>query len=191
MSGTPGVHWVRTLVGAFILGACAACAVMLVAAACVVGFGLFNSTATRLHGPVTAWIVHRTFINFTARMSASVKPPASFSAAQVGAGLSQYVRDCETCHGGPATPRAEWVYALNPQPPFLLDAARQWTPAELYWIVNHGVKMTAMPAWGETRSQAQVWNLVAFLEALPRMSPLDYQRLKAEDVRAGQAHASQ
>jgi hypothetical protein len=39
--------------------------------------------------------------------------------------------------------------------------------------------MTAMPAWGEVERQDQVWDMVAFLEALPRLSAGDYARLRA------------
>jgi hypothetical protein len=68
---------------------------------------------------------------------------------------------------------------MTPTPPYLEDAARRWRPEELYWIVGQGVKMTAMPAWGETRSNGQVWDLVAFLEALPDLTTADYARMRA------------
>jgi mono/diheme cytochrome c family protein len=67
---------------------------------------------------------------------------------------------------------------MTPSPPFLLGAARQWTPNQLYWIVRHGVRMTGMPAWDQTLSQADVWHVVAFLEALPGYSAADYARLR-------------
>lgn len=67
---------------------------------------------------------------------------------------------------------------LEPTPPYLLDVTDRWSPAELKVIVSEGVKMTAMPAWKFRRSEGQLWDLVAFLEALPQMSSADYLRLR-------------
>ena len=87
------------------------------------------------------------------------------------------------CHGGPGVSRAPWVRGLTPTPPFLMDAAYRWTPAQLGYILEHGVKMSAMPAWGAVRTPAEIWELVAFLEALPDLSPSDFQRLADTPVR--------
>jgi hypothetical protein len=76
---------------------------------------------------------------------------------------------------------------MVPTPPYLLEVSRQWTPAQLYWIVHEGVKMTGMPAWGETQSVARVWNIVAFLEASPAISPADYARLRDRQAAADPA----
>ena len=37
---------------------------------------------------------------------------------------------------------------MNPQPPLLADAAKQWRTNQLFWIIKNGVKMTGMPAFG-------------------------------------------
>ena len=45
---------------------------------------------------------------------------------------------------------------------------------EAFWIIKHGIKMTAMPAWSKTHTDAQLWDLVAFLDKLPKMTPAQY-----------------
>jgi mono/diheme cytochrome c family protein len=50
---------------------------------------------------------------------------------------------------------------------------------EQFWIIKHGIKMTAMPAWGATHSDAQIWNIVAFFQAMPGMTPEIYKALVA------------
>lgn len=49
--------------------------------------------------------------------------------------------------------------------------------AEAFWTIKHGVKMTAMPAWGRTHSDPLIWDLVAFLRRLPALSPAEYEAL--------------
>ena len=68
---------------------------------------------------------------------------------------------------------------MTPPPPYLLEASRDWSPSELYFIVRHGVKMTAMPAWEGRLDERQTWEVVAFLEALPKLDRPAYLRLKA------------
>ena len=49
------------------------------------------------------------------------------------------------------------------------------SPAEQFWVIKHGVKLTAMPAWGKTHNDELIWDMVAFLQALPKMSPQQYK----------------
>jgi hypothetical protein len=92
------------------------------------------------------------------------------------------------CHGAPGVRRAAWVSGITPTPPYLLDAARQWTPSELKIIIANGLKMTAMPARNVRHPDSQSWDLVAFLERLRGMPAAEYVRMRAgwrQPLRAG------
>ena len=41
-----------------------------------------------------------------------------------------------------------------------------FTPAEQFWIIKHGVKMTGMPAWGVTHDDEMLWDVVALVRKL-------------------------
>ncbi len=159
------------------LGAALTIAAMGAGALTVIEFGLFDVRATTPHGPVVAWAVHKAMRTSMRLHASPVATPRFLSEATIAAGAADYTRDCAMCHGGPGVARREFVSGMNPTPPYLLDSARNWTPAQLYVIVNNGVKMTAMPAWDRTLGSARVWNIVAFLEALPYLSPADYAAL--------------
>jgi mono/diheme cytochrome c family protein len=118
-------------------------------------------------------------IHSVRREAGKLPPPPQFTTADVQAGAEIYDANCAACHGAPGMARAPWTGGMTPTPPFLLDAAHQFTPNELYWIVRHGVKMTGMPAWEQTLSQREVWNVVAFLTALPNMSADAYLRARS------------
>lgn len=45
------------------------------------------------------------------------------------------------------------------------------------YIVKHGIKMTGMPAWGESHNDQELWDIIAFIRELPRMTPQQYQEL--------------
>jgi hypothetical protein len=74
---------------------------------------------------------------------------------------------------------ASWVDGLTPTPPYLFDAARQWSPSQLHFIIANGVKMTAMPAWKLTMSDQDIWSLVAFTHELRGISQRSFPCMRA------------
>jgi mono/diheme cytochrome c family protein len=83
---------------------------------------------------------------------------------------------CVTCHGAPGVDREEIGKGLNPEPPRLEKIVANWTDAELFWTVKNGIRMTGMPGFGGTHTDAEVRSIVSFVRRLPRMSPQEYQR---------------
>ncbi len=173
--------WKRNerIVWAFFAGGAAAGALAGLGALAVVEFGLYDIAAAQQHNKIVSWALHRTFKQSVRLRAGSGSPPA-FTSTQLVAGFRQYQADCMMCHGGPGVGRADWVKGLEPTPPFLLESGRQWTPAQLTFILEKGIKMSAMPSWGETRSRAQIQDIVAFLTALPGISPAQFAKLRQQ-----------
>jgi mono/diheme cytochrome c family protein len=162
----------------WLAGVAAGIAVIGLGALVVIEGGLFDATAIASDPPIVFSAGHTAYIRSVQVRAASIQAPEHFTPEQVQAGLADYNTTCTACHGAPGMPRWSWANAMSPSPPYLSDAARRWRPRELFWIMSKGVKMTGMPAWGESRSDAQIWNLVAFLEAIPNMKPADYALIK-------------
>ena len=74
---------------------------------------------------------------------------------------------------------------LQPEPPFLPDVVGARTPAELFWVVKNGIKMTAMPAFGKRLNDQDIWGVVGFIQRLPKMSDADYASLVRETEGSG------
>ena len=163
--------WIVGLVTAGLLAAAAAFAIL--------GFGLFDTSASRQHGAVMAWAVHRTMVNSVRRSAAPADGDFAIDGAMVLEGARLYERYCISCHGGPGTARARWASAMVPTPPFLIDAPRRWSRGELHLIIRDGIKMTAMPAWGEILPDRDVMSLVAFVQATPKLTPDQFAALRA------------
>jgi mono/diheme cytochrome c family protein len=73
-------------------------------------------------------------------------------------------------------------------PPDLMEAAGEWTPAEIYWILKHGIKMSAMPSFGSTHSDADLWKLAGFVKRLPTISPQTYAAIEPEQEEGEEGH---
>jgi len=94
--------------------------------------------------------------------------------ASLRAGAALYRANCIACHGGPGVAVANFAKSMQPVPGPLIDAAKRWTSPEMYWIVRHGIKTSGMPAWKYHMSDTQIWQVVGFLEHLPRLSPQQF-----------------
>jgi mono/diheme cytochrome c family protein len=92
-------------------------------------------------------------------------------------GLHYKEEGCVECHGGPGISRAEFAKNMQPEPPDLTRAAATLDDAELYWIMQNGIKMTGMPAFGPTHNQEELWAMVAFTRRLPEMSQSEYEKI--------------
>jgi mono/diheme cytochrome c family protein len=74
------------------------------------------------------------------------------------------------CHGAPGVAQGDIGQSMQPVPGPLVDARRHWRPRELYWVTRHGIKMSGMPAWEFRLSEAQLWEVVAFMQRLPDLN---------------------
>lgn len=167
MSHWPSAHH-------FLIAAVAVIIFGTLGAVAYVKLGVFNVAAAHPHSRFVEWATHDTMINSVKRRAENVPLPATVSLAQAKRGFCQYEAHCVACHGAPAVARDQWVNGMNPQPPYLLDATRQWTPRELHWIITNGIKMTGMPAWRDTLNGQQIDDVVAYVEAMPQMPPQAY-----------------
>jgi mono/diheme cytochrome c family protein len=160
------------------LGATLAFGAIGVGAMAVIELGLFDTTAATPHGPIIGWAAHAAMTHSVRERARGLSAPHAFKIAEVTAGFALYDAHCALCHGGPGVARQTWVAGMTPTPPFLVDAARHWTPAQLDLLVADGVKMTAMPSWRPILSEGQMWDIVAFLEALPYVTERDYAAMR-------------
>jgi hypothetical protein len=78
-------------------------------------------------------------------------------------------------------PEGDIAPGLNPQPPDLEQISTLYMPAELFWILKHGIRMTGMRSWGD-HSDDELWATVGFLERLPKLTEQDYAKLVMESV---------
>jgi mono/diheme cytochrome c family protein len=138
--------------------------------------GIYNVAASKPHTKFTFYVTNETMIHSVRRHASGIVAPADASAAQVIRGFCVYETHCVACHGAAGVARQPWAGGMEPQPPYLLDATHKFTPAELFWIVRNGIKMTGMPSWRDSLSEEQTWEVVAWLEASRRLPPQTYVR---------------
>jgi len=156
--------------------------------------GLFNVAASSGHWPVTQTLLHWVMRNSVRTYALGIEAPKLGRPALVHCGAGHYASGCVSCHGAPGEPQSPIAREMTPMPPRLMHVIHEWESNELFWIVKHGIKYGAMPAWVARSRDDEVWAMVAFLEQLPDMTAKEYQRLalgpEATD-RGGAEQASQ
>ena len=165
-------------------------AVLLTAlgAGAVIYAGVYDIAATAPHWRVTTWLLETARIRSIKAQAAGIAVPSGLDdPAKVIIGVGHYGAHCAVCHGAPGVPKGDIARGLYPPPPDLANTVPLYSPAELFWIVKHGIKMTGMPAWSD-HSDDELWATVGFLETLPGMSEQDYANLVMASMAHGGGH---
>jgi mono/diheme cytochrome c family protein len=172
----------RALVIALLMAALA-----LAAGGAFVASGAYDVSATDPHLPPTNWLIEQTMRRAVARRGGAIQPPPPGGRAQLERGLALFRAHCVTCHGAPGVAPEAFALGLMPLPAPLVQTGREWRPAEVFWVVKYGLKMTGMPAWQFRLSDEEIWAVVAFVAELPRLSPSEYRAMTAGDLRRAPA----
>jgi mono/diheme cytochrome c family protein len=154
----------------------AALAVLAVAAALFIASGVYDIGADDHHTALVSALITQLRDRSIEVRARAVAVPDLGGAERVAAGARRYALDCSACHLAPGVNRSEVRRGLYPHPPNLGQQSPP-EPRRAFWIIKHGIKMSAMPAWGATLEDPAIWELVAFLEQQPAMTPENYQRL--------------
>lgn len=137
--------------------------------------GIYNVAADSGHSGPVAWFMQTVRERSIAVRAADLVVPAGLDEHQrIAAGAGHYKDMCAGCHGFPGRQPSS---AFGPAPPALYEHAVD--ADEAFWVIRHGIKMTAMPSHLD-HSDQENWDTVAFVRALPEMTPDDYQAITAD-----------
>jgi cytochrome c553 len=154
-----------------------ALAVLPFTAVLVAWIGFFNVGASSGHWKITEWFLHFAMRSAVRTYALAVEVPDELPHHAIQPAAGHFARGCAICHGAPGEPQSPAVDLMLPRPPHLADKIDEWTDAELFRIVKHGVRFTGMPAWPVQTRDDEVWAMVAFLRELPAMEEGTYRDL--------------
>ena len=86
----------------------------------------------------------------------------------VSAGFTDYGLDCSMCHdndGRAQNPPGRWMYPRAAD--LTSKLVQRYSDEELFWIIQNGIRLTGMPAFGKVETADQIWDLVNFVRTLP------------------------
>jgi mono/diheme cytochrome c family protein len=141
-----------------------------------IGSGVYDIGADDHHTKFALAVIERLRDRSIEARTRRVEVRTVSDPARIAAGAQRYAALCVTCHLAPGVTKSDLRPGLYPHPPNLAQEEKQGEQ-RAFWIIKHGIKMSAMPAWGKTLDDAAIWDLVAFVRRLPEMSPETYAQL--------------
>ncbi len=160
------------VVGALVVGG-------TLAALAVVLSGAFNVGATVADSAPLRWLLVTTREASIGLHARDVAVPPDGPPGDIDRGFRIFRAQCAMCHTPVGREPDAMAVGFNPQAPTFGPDADDMDPAELFWVTKNGIRFTGMPAWGPSLTDAEIWDVVAFVAAMPDMTAADYDAFDA------------
>jgi len=87
-------------------------------------------------------------------------------------GVHLYAQNCAVCHGSASSTASPIARGLYPKPPQLAtDGVEDDPEGYSFWRIKHGIRLTAMPSFGYTLNDQDIWTLALFLKNMDKLPP--------------------
>jgi mono/diheme cytochrome c family protein len=166
----------------FVAGVIAGFLLVGLAAAAIVLTGAYNVSANVPPSGIEKRLASTAVDRSVARRAPRGPNPIAASPSALQSGMAHYKEMCVFCHGAPGVDASEAGEGLNPPAPDLTrTGVQKRTDGELFWILQNGIRMTGMPAFGPTHKDEELWKMVAFLRHLPALTAEEQRALRPEE----------
>jgi mono/diheme cytochrome c family protein len=155
-------------------------ALIAIGGALFIGSGVYNIGADDHHTKLTLAMIEQLRERSIEARIRTLEIHAVSDPARIAAGAQRYAALCVGCHLAPGVTKSDIRPGLYPHPPNLAQGEMQ-AEQRAFWIIKHGIKMSAMPAWGKSLDDDAIWDLVAFVRKLPEMTPETYAQIARSD----------
>jgi mono/diheme cytochrome c family protein len=115
-----------------------------------------------------------------------LKNPVLRNPESIRNGMSHFADHCAVCHANNGRGDTEMGKGMFPPAPDMrLAATQNLSDGALFYIIEHGVRFTGMPAWGTgtTEGEEASWHLVNFIRHLPHLTEEEAQEMSGLNPR--------
>jgi mono/diheme cytochrome c family protein len=109
------------------------------------------------------------------------KNPLSASPSLLTEARRHYADHCASCHANDGSGDTALGTHLYPKAPDIRRAETQeLSDGELYYVIQNGIAMSGMPAWGagDADHDDDSWKLALFIRHLPQLTPAEIEDMK-------------
>ncbi len=108
--------------------------------------------------------------------------PVPLTNELIAGARAHFADHCASCHANDGSGRTTIGQGLYPRAPDMRTADTQsLSDGELFFIIEHGVRLTGMPAWGDDSPESATagWQLVHFIRHLPKLTPEELEEMES------------
>jgi thiosulfate dehydrogenase len=155
----------------FLLGFAVAIVVVLTAGFCYVRFGFVDPRADLS----VSWLENKVAMPAldaaVDRRAPEVHNTLPATDANLIAGMKIYQSNCAGCHGDILHSHTAFGDAFFPRAPQFVEDAPDMPDNQNFYIIQHGVRLSGMPAWKGVLSEQETWKVTSFLGQMDKLSP--------------------
>lgn len=111
----------------------------------------------------------------------NVQNPVPNTPEAIAEAKMHWADHCATCHANNGSGNTEMGSHMYPRAPDMRHKRTQdMTDGELYFIIQNGIRLSGMPAWGkaEDENDEESWKLVHLIRHLPSLSTAEAEEMK-------------
>jgi thiosulfate dehydrogenase len=153
----------------FILGIVFAIVLLLAGGYFCLEKGYVNFAADQRPSLVEAKLAMAAVDAWTDRRAPEEKNPIQPTDENIAVGAKIYLDHCAGCHGVPSNSESEFARSFDPPAPSFFKDAPDMPENQNFYIIQHGIRWTGMPAWSKTLDETQTWQLVSFLSNVEKL----------------------
>ncbi len=168
----------KHILAALVIYTAGAVAVGLIVATTILYYGFFNVSAQVKDAKSLEWLLVTTREASIRYHAKGIVARGPVGPAQIDNGFRLFQAECSMCHSVPGFEAGIMSVGLNPPAPPLDDLV-DMSVAETFWVIKNGLRFTGMPGWQAVNTDAQLWDIVAFLMGSPDMTEADFVAMGA------------
>ncbi|CAN5325177.1 hypothetical protein BH10CYA1_BH10CYA1_29850 [soil metagenome] len=173
--------FLKANLGGMLLGVLATVLIFIGTAYGIICAGVISPCADESTPDLERWAAKTSLRAYLKNNTPKTENPLKASSSEdLKAGAKLYVNNCAFCHGYANGSTSKTATGLYRRPPGI--AREDWSEDAdglVYWFIDHGVKLTAMPAYNKTLKEKEIWQIVLFIKNMRKLPP-DVQSYWAE-----------
>jgi mono/diheme cytochrome c family protein len=162
----------------FLLGIVTTIIALIVIALIVLKTGRIDFRADNAPTPTETHLAMSAVDASTDRHAPDLKNPLQATEENLVSGADLYMNHCAGCHGLPTNKDSVFANSFNPPVPVFFKDAPDMAENQNFYIIQHGIRWTGMPAWHKTLSDTHIWQLVTFLSNIEKLPPAASKKLE-------------
>ncbi len=159
---------------------------LFVAVAVLIGLGAYVYMRTAMYGfsaraePSHIEAMMAGYARDTAMPASAkaMKNPIVLTPAIQHEAMAHYADHCAVCHANNGSGQSMFGKGMYPKPPDLRGGTQGMSDREIFYVIENGIRMSGMPAFGGDGTADDSWKLTAFIRHLPKLTPTEESEME-------------
>jgi thiosulfate dehydrogenase len=163
----------------FLLGFVTAVVTILLAGFLWVRLGFIDPRADAPVGALERRVAMPSLDAALDRHAPEARNPVAPTEANLVAGMKIYQNNCAGCHGDIHQPHTVFGDGFYPRTPQFVEDNPDMPENQNFYVIQHGVRLSGMPAWNRSLQEREIWQVTTFLSHMGKLPPQVAEQWKA------------